>query len=142
MLTNGQKKALHSAARQLGLLEPERRLVQRNIGGFFSAADRTASRQGFIAVMAFFEAKAGGQIGGSDRGYWQDQDAHANPLDALRHRVNQAAKRMGWSSEDVDKFLASEHMSSGLFATAAEAPAYWLSRLLDGMQAIERRTRR
>jgi len=138
-LTNGQKKALHSAARQAGLDEQERRLIQQNIGGFFSAADRSASREGFIAVMAFCEKRCGGCLAGCTVGYWSAQDAQANPLDGLRHRLNHQAAAMGWSPGDVDRFLASEHMSSGLYGSVEDAPAYWLGRLLEALKAIASR---
>ena len=58
-LTNNQKRAIHCAARQAGIdprkQEDTYRLVLWNVGGFRSAADRSARRNGYIAVMAFFE---------------------------------------------------------------------------------------
>ena len=110
MLTNGQKRALHAAARRLGLPEDVRRMVQWNAGGFYSAADRTASREGFIAVMAVYEQRAGGRMPGCTPGYWQDEDRKANPSDGLRHLVRQAAAELG---VDPDRFIAGERMSRG-----------------------------
>ena len=91
MLTNGQKKALHLAARAAGVDEPARRLIQRNVGGFHSAADRTATRQGYIAVMAFYERACGGQLEGFTKGYWTAEDERANPADALVFRIRREA---------------------------------------------------
>lgn len=138
-LTNGQKQALHSAARNAGVGEEDRRLIQRNLGGFYSAADRTASREGFIAVMAFLEHKAGGCLRGGTAGYWTAQTETANPTDRLLYRVNREAANMGWTPEHVDNFLHSPKMSNGLFATVADAPAYWLRKLLEALLAIQRR---
>jgi hypothetical protein len=143
ILSNKQKMLLHTAAAQAGYggaeHEDERRMVQRNIGGFFSAADKTATREGFIAVMAFYEKHCGGQIGDFTRGYWAAEDAKANPLDSLRFRVNKLAAEMGWTPADVDAFLHSKHMSSGIYGSVEEASAYWLTRLLEGLKAIRQR---
>lgn len=139
MLTNGQKKALHSAAREAGVGEEDRRLIQRNLGGFYSAADKTASREGFIAVMAFLEARAGGRLSGCTLGYWRAETVKANPTDRLLYRINREAAAMGWTPQHVDAFLHSDRMSSGLFGTVADAPAYWLRKLLEAMLAIQRR---
>lgn len=141
MLTNGQKKALHSAARQAGVREDERRLIQRNVGGFHSAADRTATREGFIAVMAFLEKLAGGTLRGCTAGYWREQNAESRPGDSLRFRVRQVAGEMGWTVEQTDRFLASKHCSNGFCASVEEASEYWLGRLLDGLKAMGRRMR-
>jgi len=138
-LAHGQIKALHVAARQVGLDEADRRLIQRNIGGFYSAADKTASRQGFIAVMAFLEKRAGGQLGRADSGYWEGENKKANPTDSLIHAIRTQALAMAWTDIDVDRFLASKHLTGGAFATVAEAPAYWLGRLLDALKAIAKR---
>jgi len=139
MLSNGQKRALHAAARQAGLTEAERRLVQRNVGGFHSAADRTATREGFIAVMAFLEARCGGRLNGCGEGYWRGQDAAANPLDRLRWRIRREAEARGWTEADAEAFLASRHMSGGACRLLAEAPAYWLTRLLQALIEMNRR---
>jgi len=142
MLTNGQKKALHSAARQAGIGEEHRRTVQRNLGGFHSAADRTASRAGFIAVMAFYERLCGGTLHGCTAGYWQGQDAGENPTAALGYRVIQEARALGMDKASLDGFLAGPHMSSGLYATVEDAPAYWLRRCLEALKAMRARRER
>ncbi|HOD79984.1 MAG: hypothetical protein BWX88_02664 [Planctomycetes bacterium ADurb.Bin126] len=139
MLTNGQKKALHSAARQAGLDEQARRTVQRNVGGFHSAADRSASRDGFVAVMAFLEDRCGGCLRGNTPGYWAQQRDQADPGDRLRWRIDQEANALGWTKAQVNAFLSSRHMSGDLFGTVQQAPAYWLSRLLEGMIQIRKR---
>jgi hypothetical protein len=148
MLTLGQKKALHSAAREaLGQagydaqeLESMRRTIQQRIGGFWSAADRRASRFGFIAVMAFYEQLAGGQLTGFTKGYWGDQDHRSNPTDALLYAVRRQAAAMGLSPDGLNRFLASKHVTGGAYTNVAEAPAYWLRRLLEALKAITRRT--
>ena len=138
-LTNGQKKALHIAAHNLGLTEEERRLIQRNIGGFFSAADETASREGFIAVMAFYEARNGGLLAGNTKGYWKAEQDKACPADRLRYRVEREAATMGWTPAHLDAFLHSPKMTNGLFKTVAEAPGYWLHKTLQALLSIKRR---
>jgi hypothetical protein len=92
--------------------------------------------------MAFLEARAGGQLRGCTAGYWAAENVKANPTDRLRWRVNREAAAMGWTPEHVDNFLHSDRMSNGLFGTVADAPAYWLRRLLDAMLAIQKRGRR
>jgi len=139
MLTNGQKKALHVAARRLGLPEDLRRAVQWNAGGFYSAADATASREGFIAVMAVYEAKAGGRLGGCTEGYWQAEDRKANPSDGLRFLVRKAASELGMAPAAADRFIAGERMSRGGCDGVDDAPPYWLRRCLEAFKAMRRR---
>ena len=135
-LSNKQKMLLHVAAAQAGVSEDDRRMIQRNVGGFHSAADTTTTREGFIAVMAFYESRAGGALRGFTRGYWQGQDAQANPTDALVHRVRQEAYRMGMSDRQLDLFIAGPHMSGGACESVETAPAYWLRRCLEALKAI------
>lgn len=139
MLTNGQKKALHVAARNAGLTDDQRRLVQRQIGGFHSAADRRAGREGFIAVMRFYEDRAGGRLPGCTAGYWAQQDDQANPTDALVHLCRKHAAALGMTVEQLDAFVAGEHMSRGACVDVETATAYWLRRLLEGLKAMARR---
>ena len=138
-LSNKQKMLLHLAAKEAGVGEEQRRTVQRNVGGFYSAADTTATRQGFIAVMAFYERVSDGRLTGFSKSYWQAQDAASNPTDALAHRIGSEAAKLGWRGENVNAFLASRHMSGGLYDDCSTAPAYWLRRLLQGL--IEMNTR-
>ena len=145
-LTNGQKKALHLAARAAGVDEAARRLIQRNVGGFHSAADRTATRQGFIAVMAFYESRCAsgraGHLPGFTPGYWKGQDETANPTDAIVFRIRREAKALGLNQARLNAFLAGPHMSSGAYDDVTACPAYWLRKLLEGLKAIRRRGRR
>lgn len=138
MLTAGQKKALHCAARQAGLDRDGYTMVIRNVGGFDSAADRTAGREGFIAAMAFFEARCGGRLAGNTPGYWAAEHARANPRDGLLYRIRQVAGALGMSPQALDEFLHGPHCSSGLYATLDEAPVRWLAKLLEGLKAIQR----
>lgn len=141
-LTNGQKKALHVAAKAAGVDEAARRLIQRNVGGFHSAADTTATRQGFIAVMSFYERCCDGHLRGFTPGYWKGQDETANPTDAIVFRIRQEAKALGLSNEQLNGFLAGPHMSSGAYDDVTACPAYWLRKLLEGLKAIGKRRRR
>ena len=141
-LTTGQKRALHSAARQADVTEAERRTIQWNVGGFHSAADRTASRYGFICCMAFYERQCSGRLRGCSEWYWRDQQNESGPLDALRFACRREAAAMGWTDGQLDHFLASEHMSSARHGAVGEAPAYWLSRLLEALRTIRRRIER
>ena len=146
MLTNKQKMLLHVAPGKLGIDAEQRRTIQRTVGGFESAADRKASHEGFAAVMAFYEDRAGGALESYTKGYWAAASRrHADgggATDRLIHRIRRQADARGWSEVDVERFLASKHCSSGKHLSLASASTYWLSRCLDGMTAIHgRRTR-
>lgn len=142
-LTNGQKRAIHAAARQ-ARIDPRRqedryRLVLRNVGGFHSAADRTATRYGFVCCMAFFEERAGGRLHGNTPGYWAEAEKAETPLDALRFKVGRLADDLGWSPTDVDSFLASDRLSRGVCRSVRTAPKAWLWRLVEALKAIKAR---
>ena len=139
MLTNGQKRALHSAAREIDLSDEDRRLVQFNIGGFVSAADQRASRYGFICVMAWYENRAGGKLRGSDPGYWQLEERRADPGDAVRYAIEREATALGWTRDRLEQWIGGVHMTSGAFRTLRDLPPYWLKRVLDGLLAIRKR---
>jgi len=143
MLTNKQKQALHRAARMMGpdFTEEARRLVQRNVGAFHSAADKIASRGGFIAVMAWYEtelAKADRVLSATPT-YWRDQLRDLDPAAPMRHRLRKVAAELGWSDEFLDNFIASNHMSRGAAPNVAEASTYWLWRAIQALQAMQRR---
>jgi hypothetical protein len=141
MLTIGQKKGLHSAARQAGYDDDARRMIQKNIGGFSSAADKTASREGYIAVMAFYEGHCNGQLNGCTPGYWASEDERANPTDAITHRINCEAQALDMSPQQLDQFVAGKHMTDGKFDTLAACSAYWLHRVLQALLEIRKRRR-
>jgi len=139
-LSIGQKRALHVAAREAGVEDDgQRRIIQYNLGGFSSAREPTAHREGFLAVMAFYERRAGGQLGHAAPGYWQYEDAKANPLDGLRHRARTLAGRLGLDDLSLDRFVSGRRMTNGLYQDLAECPAYWLRRVIEGLKAMERR---
>ncbi len=136
-LSNRQKAMLHWVPDALGISDAQRRLIQRNVGGFHSAADGTVTRQGFIAVMAFYEARSpGGRIRGFTAGYWAAEAAKAGPTDALLFACRRQAHRLGWDNATLEEFLAGRHMSCGQCGELATAPAYWLRRLLDALKAM------
>jgi rubrerythrin len=55
------------------------------VGGFYSSADKTANRYGFLCVMSFLEAKAGGTLAGCTASYWTDhRDRHRDPARVQR----------------------------------------------------------
>jgi len=141
-LSNRQKALLHSVPAALGIDEAQRRLIQQNVGGFYSAADRTCSRQGFIAVMAFYEQRSGGPLRGFTPGYWSAEDRDANPADALRYRVRRMAAEMGLPADELDRFIAGKHMSSGACAGLDDAGAYWLRSTIEALKVIRRRGQR
>jgi len=145
-LTNGQKKALHSAARLMGpaFTEDARRLVQWNVGGFYSAADKSATRLGFIAVMAWYEgelARTGKQLARTAN-YWGDELAAASEGDAMAYRLRRLAAELGWDDEHLLNFMASKKLSSGAVKNLAGASPYWLWRAINALQAMIRRSRR
>ena len=138
-LSNRQKMLLHVAASAAGADEAERRLVQQNVGGFYSAADKAVTREGFIAVMAFWEQRAGGTLDRFTEGYWQGQDAKANPTDAVIHRIRTEAAALGLTPEQLDAFAAGKHMSNGRYQRLDQMPAYWLRKCLQALVEIRRR---
>lgn len=144
MLTNRQKMLLHRVPQALGVDDAQRRVIQRNVGGFHSAADTTASHEGFCAVMAFYEGRAGGTLDGFTAGYWQaahqrNEAGGGHSTERLARRIRLLAAEMGWTLGDAEALLVSDHCSSGQAKRLDEAPAYWLSRLLDAMKAIAAR---
>lgn len=138
-LTSGQKQALHAAARQAGVDDNDRRMIMRNVGGFSSCADKTITRQGFIAVMAFLEKMADGQLKGSQRDYWLSQDRAANPTDALVHRLRKEAGYIMMDDAALNAFLASPKMSSGRYTDITQCPIYWLRRCIEAVKAMAKR---
>lgn len=140
-LTNGQKRAIHAAARQAGLNRQQYETVIWHVGAFRSAADSTASRQGFIAVMAFLEERCDGCLRGNTSDYWRDQDRQHNPRDPIIHRIRQVAASLGMDDHGLDEFMAGKHMSGGWYSSLNAAPTRWLVKLLEGLKAMERRRR-
>ena len=141
-LTNKQKALLHMAAEKLGIDEAQRRIIQQNVGGFFSAADRTAGHEGFCAVMAFYEDRSGGRLAGCTEGYWRDshaKNAGRVPTHRLIRRIDSEADLLGWTRLHVDNFLAGKHMTSGGHTSVQDAPAYWLRRLLQALIEMNKR---
>jgi hypothetical protein len=139
MLTNGQKKALHCAARQAGIAEPMRRSIQRRLGGFYSAADRTATRHGFLAVMAFLEDRAGGRLRGNTAGYWQAAYEKEDPESALRYKARLLGADLGMDGGDLDRFVASTRVSGGRARDLATAPRWALRKLVEALKAMRER---
>jgi hypothetical protein len=139
MLTNGQKKALHCAARQIGLADEMRRSVQRRLGGFYSAADKTATRWGFLAVMAFFETQAGGRLRGNTAGYWQRAYEKEDPESALRYKARALGADLGMDAGDLDRFVASDRVSGGRARGLATAPRWALRKLVEALKAMRER---
>jgi len=138
-LTNGQKKALHAAARQAGLDDAGYRTALRNFAGVRTAADPGVTRVGFISVMAFLEHTSGGRLTGCDAGYWQGEMATARPADALLWRIRRDAVALGWNEAHLNEFLASDRMSSGRFTRIEETPAVWLVKVLEALKAMRAR---
>jgi len=141
MLTNGQKKALHVAAKQAGVPEDMRRTIQHQIGGFHSAADRLASRYGFICCMAFYEDRAGGSLAGCTPGYWAGERERENPESAVRHAILAEMAALGWTRGQLDEWAGGPHMS-GAGGGLDGLSAYWLGRVLQGLKAMRARQRR
>lgn len=147
-LSNKQKAALHTVPAALGIDEAQRRIIQRNVGGFHSSADPTASHEGFAAVMAFYEGRAGGHLRGYSRGYWAGQHAAneaavpGGPTHRLLDRVDREAERLGWDRERVDGFLAGPHCSGGAAIDVEHASPYWLGKLIDALRAMADRNER
>lgn len=137
-LSNKQKMLLHTVPASLGITEAERRVIQRTVGGFFSAADKTCTREGFVKVMAFYESRAPGKcLPGGTPGWWTaEADKTSGPNDSLIRRIRQEASRIGWSEQQTVLFLSGKHMSNTHYRAIDDAPRYWLIRLLEGMKAI------
>lgn len=142
MLTNRQKTVLHVVPAALGIDEPARRLIQRNVGGFHSSADKTATHEGLAAVMAFYERTAGGCLRGYTRDYWAKADAVKNPTDRLLWRVRRQAAELGITAAQLDAFVAGDHFTRGTFARVEDLPATWLRKLVEALKAIAAPERR
>jgi hypothetical protein len=140
LLSRRQKAVIHQAAQAVGYDDARRKIVQWTVGGFHSCADEV-TREGFIRVMAFFEAECRGQLPGYTPGYWRGEDRRSGPGTSLAFACRREATEMGWTEAELDAFLASPKMSNGKFLRVSAAPAYWLSRLLDGLKAIKKRQR-
>ncbi|NLF31597.1 MAG: hypothetical protein GX591_12010 [Planctomycetes bacterium] len=142
-LTTGQKKALHQAARLMGpeFTDAMRRVVQINIGGFPSAASPKASRQGFIAVMAWYEtelAKVGRQLARTPT-YWRDELKRA-PTAALLYRLRRLAGDLRWSEAALLAFVTGPHMANLDGVERLDAVStYWLGRAIDALAAMMKR---
>jgi len=141
-LSRKQKMLLHSIPHKLGIDEAQRRIIQWNVGGFYSAAD-PVSREGFIAVMAHYERAAGGHLGGLGfnftRGYWRAEAEKGLPSDAQREMLRRLASQIGMAPASLDSFLAGPKMSSGACAGLADCPPYWLGRAIEAAKAILKR---
>lgn len=140
-LSNKQKMLLHVVPAKLGITEAERRVIQRNVGGFHSAADKTCTREGFVKVMAFYESRSPERcLPGGTPGWWAaEKDKAAGPDDSLVRRCRQEAFKLGWSEQQMNLFLAGKHMSTGRYRSVDDATRYWLIRLLEAMKAIKKR---
>ena len=138
-LTNRQKMAIHSAARQAGVNKEQRRIVQYNLGGFWSAADAHASHEGFVAAMAHFERIAGGNLRGNTAGYWGEQDRRKNPTDRLLWKVRQLAKPLHFTEQQLDQLVAGPHGTNGAYGRLADLPACWLRNIIEALKAIAKR---
>ena len=141
-LSRKQKMLLHAVPSRLGIDEAQRRIIQWNLGGFYSAAD-PISREGFIAVMAHYEMTAGGDLSvlgfRSDRGYWQRERDKACPADGQREVLRRLASQIGMAPAVLDSFLAGPKMSSGACTGLADCPPYWLGRAIEAAKAILKR---
>jgi len=144
-LTNRQKTLLHVVPGQLAIPDCDRKTIQRNVGGFTSAADRDATHEGFAAVMAHYERTAGGELPSFTPGFWaaahgRNEREGGGTAGRLRYAIGRQAANMGWTPNDVDEFLAGKHCSDGKCQSTEDVTAYWLSRCLNGMRAIAERS--
>ncbi len=140
-LSNKQKMLLHTVPAGLGITEAERRIIQRNVGGFFSAADKTCTRAGFVAVMAFYESRAPGRClpGGTPDWWAAEAEKTPGPNDSLIRKVRAEAFKLGWTEQQIMPFLCGKHMSNTAYQSINDAPRYWLIRLLEAIKAIRKR---
>ncbi len=143
-LTNKQKMLLHRVPAALGVDEAQRRIIQRNVGGFYSAADKTAGHVGFAAVMAYYEARSSGKLAGFTAGYWQaahERNQQTGSTERLVWRIRQEAATLGWDDVRIEAFLSSDRMSSGACVSLTDASIYWLRKCLQGLIEIHKRAR-
>jgi hypothetical protein len=138
-LSKRQLAAIHQAAQAAGLDDAAYREALLKQAGVRSAKDPHLTREGFIRVMTHFEALCSGRLPGFTPGYWFGQDMRGDPRDSLLAAVRREAAALGFSDEELDRFLASEHMSNGRYQSLKDAPKEWLSKLLDGLKAVRRR---
>ena len=138
-LSRKQKMLLHAIPSRLGIDAAQRRIIQWNCGGFYSAAD-PVTREGFIGVMAHYEMTAGGDLGkigfAFTPGYWRDQADRACPADGQRELLSRLAVQIGMAPAALDAFLAGPKMSSGACTGLADCPPYWLRKAIEAAKAI------
>jgi len=141
-LSRKQKMLLHAVPTKLRIDDAQRRIIQWNVGGFYSAADGV-SREGFIGVMAHYEMVAGGDLGrlgfAFTRGYWQAECRRAMPAASQREHLRRLAAGIGMTPDGLDAWLAGPKMSSGACAGLADCPPYWLKRAIEACKAIAAR---
>jgi hypothetical protein len=93
-LSRLQIALLHVAPGELGVDEPTRRLVQRNVGGSESAA--TMGLAGFYRVMAWWEER-GWTDRRHGRGYWNR--LACDDAAPMRAKAVALAAELGWLGE-------------------------------------------
>jgi hypothetical protein len=143
MLTNPQKKALHVAARAAGVRDDEQRhIIQWNLGGFYSAADSTAGRYGFICVMAYYEDRCDGCLPRGTPKYWALERDRNSEGSAAQHAIRQEAAALGWTGEQLDRFVGGKHMTGGAFECLDDLPPYWLRKVREALKAMVKRKAR
>jgi hypothetical protein len=91
-LLNWHKAMLHSVPASLGVDDAQRRLIQKNLGGEWSAADMDYA--GFCRVMAHYET-CGFVDERKGRGWWTAQ-SQGDRREALRGKVYKLAALAGW----------------------------------------------
>jgi hypothetical protein len=142
-LTNAQKGLLHSVPQSLGVDDEQRKLVQVNIGGAWSAVDMTYA--GFVRVMAFWE-QHGWTDGRNGRGYWAAQEKGVG-LDALRGKCWRLAALAGWTVPGrpegrnldygrLDRFVASQFAHTSRADTIMACLRGELLQLIEALKSI------
>ncbi|HUX03060.1 MAG TPA: phage protein GemA/Gp16 family protein [Phycisphaerae bacterium] len=143
-LQRWQLGLLHSVPTSLDVDEDTRRLVQRNIGGAWSAAEMTLA--GFIRVMAFWEDR-GWLDPRNGPGYWAAQ-ARSSHLAALRGKAVKMADVIGWTRPDrpvgrdvdfrrLDAFVA--HQFKGAVEHLRDCNRHQLMELIEALKAMSAR---
>lgn len=95
-LKRWQKGLLHIAPDSLGVDDDERKLVQRNLGNAWSAADMDLA--GFVRVMAFWEQR-GWIDGRNGEGHWQ-RELDSLDVKPMRGKAVKLADVLGWTLPD------------------------------------------
>jgi len=132
-----QTGLLHAAPAALGVDDRQRRLVQRNVGGAWSAADMDFPA--FVAVMAFWE-RCGWRDRRREARFWRRLAARGDLL-GLESKALKLASLAGWTRDDghvdfrrLDGFV--QRQTDGRRRSLRQCDREDLYQVIEGLKAL------